>query len=107
MEDRVEYRATMKSLSTMRLVALIVLISMLASTASLIIYDRFFALKIVAFDITGFITSQKKQFYEGKITETELLRSLDEVDELLNRENKTTLILNSNAVIRNAKLIKP
>ena len=83
------------------------LISLTVAALSIFIYDRYFALKVVAFDISGFVSQQKKQFYAGKITEAERLRSLDRVDAARDIQNKSTLILNGNAVIRNAKFIEP
>jgi hypothetical protein len=77
------------------------------SAGTVCVYDRLFGVRIKAFDIRGYMADQKKRFYAGKITEEELLNSLDRVEEVLNRESRNTLILNGDAVIRNGQFIKP
>ena len=85
----------------------IILLNLFMSTASICVYDRFFSQKVMAFDISGYMAEQKRLFFAGKITEEELLRTLDRVDERLRQESKRTLILNGSAVIKNGKYIKP
>ena len=107
MEDSPEYKATLQTGFTFKSFLLIVLVNIIMSSASLYVYDRYFAQKVVAFDIKGYIAEQKRLFYKGKITEDELLGGLDKVDAFLTKESKNTLILNGEAVIKNAKFIKP
>lgn len=107
MEDSPEYKATPRTGLTFKSFFLVVLVNIIMSSASLYVYDRYFAQKVVAFDIKGYIAEQKKLFYKGKITEDELLSGLDKVDAFLMKESKNTLILNGEAVIKNAKFIKP
>mgnify|MGYP006267058481 CR=1 FL=1 len=85
----------------------IIFLNLLLSIASIYLYDRLFSQKVMAFDISGYMAEQKRLFFAGKITEEELLKSLDRVDERLRQESKNTLILNGNAVIKNGKYIKP
>ena len=81
--------------------------NVLVSAGTVYVYDRFFGVRIKAFDIRGYMAEQKKRFYAGKITDEELLSSLDRVEEVLNRESRNTLILNGDAVIRNGQFINP
>ena len=92
---------------TFKSVLLILLLNILMTIASISVYDRFFSQKVMAFDISGYMAEQKRLFFAGKITEEELLRTLDRVDERLRQESKRTLILNGSAVIKNGKYIKP
>jgi hypothetical protein len=85
---------------------IIVTLSLLTSIGTVYIYDQYLDQKIVAFDIRGYMADQKKLFYAGKITEEELLSSLDRLDEFLKKESKKTIILNGDAVIKNAKFLK-
>lgn len=103
MEDNQEKRPML----TFNGVMLIILLNLLMSIASICVYDRFFSQKVMAFDISGYMAEQKRLFFAGKITEEELLRTLDRVDERLRQESKRTLILNGSAVIKNGKYIKP
>ncbi len=92
---------------TLKPVFLFFLINVLVTAASIYIYDRYFAQKIVAFDRNGYREQQKKLFFAGKITEDELFLSLDRVEEIMRQESGNTVILNAEAVIRNGKFIKP
>jgi hypothetical protein len=92
---------------TFQSLMLILLLNFLVSIVSISVYDRFFSQKVMAFDIGGYMAEQKRLFFAGKITEEELLRTLDRVDERLRQESKRTLILNGSAVIKNGKYIKP
>ena len=92
---------------TFKSVMWIILLNLFVSIASICVYDRFFSQKVMAFDISGYMAEQKRLFFAGKITEEELLKSLDRVDERLRQESKNTLILNGNAIIKNGQYIKP
>ena len=92
---------------TFKNVMMILLLNFMISIASIAVYDRFFSQKVMAFDVSGYMAEQKRLFFAGKITEEELLRTLDRVDERLRQESKRTLILNGSAVIKNGKYIKP
>jgi hypothetical protein len=85
----------------------ILMLNVIISASALFVYDRFFAQKIVVFDRNGYREQQKRLFFAGKISESELFLSLDRVDEIMGREYGNTVILNAEAVIRNARQIKP
>lgn len=85
----------------------LLVLNLAVSTSTIFIYHQYFAQKVVAFDIRGYMADQKKLFYAGKITEDELLKSLDKLDDFLRLESGNTVILNGDAVIKNAKFIKP
>ncbi len=107
MEIKSEYKPASRLGLSFRSVLIVLLLNVLVSSVSVYVYDRFFSLKVVAFDVRGYMAGQKKLFYEGKITEEELLGGLDRLDAILKQENKNTLILNGDAVIKNAKFIQP
>jgi hypothetical protein len=103
MENNKEKRSGL----TFKSVMLIILLNLLVSIASICVYDRLFSQKVMAFDISGYMAEQKRLFFAGKITEEELLKSLDRVDQRLRQESKKTLILNGNSIIKNGQYIKP
>ncbi len=107
MKNETDCGKLLKTHFSIRIVLVAILLNILASGGTVYIYDRVFGVKIKAFDIRGYMAEQKKRFYAGKITEEELLNSLDRVEEVLNRESRNTLILNGDAVIRNGQFIKP
>jgi hypothetical protein len=107
MENRVEGKDDNRKKAAFKTVLFLLLLNVLVSMTTIYVYDRSFAQKVVAFDIRGYMADQKKLFYAGKITEDELLKSLDTLDDFLRRESRNTLILNGDAVVKNAKFIKP
>jgi hypothetical protein len=107
MENRVEGRDDNSKKVAFKTGLFLLVLNLFVSAATVCVYDRYFAQKVVAFDIRGYMADQKKLFYAGKITEEELLKSLDRLDDFLRFESGNTLILNGDAVIKNAKFIKP
>ena len=109
MEDRVEYKAAPARGLTFKSLIVVILLNVIVSAASLYVYNRWFAprvaLKIKVFDLKGYLASQKKLFYEGKITEDDLYSGLDRVDAVLKSQSPNTIILNSEAVLGNAETI--
>ena len=100
-------KSFLTSLFPIKAMIVILLINAVVSTATVYVYDRYFALKIKAFDMRGFMARQKTEFYGGKITEDELLGSLNRLDDMLKKEKKNTVILNSDAVMKNGQFIQP
>lgn len=88
-------------------IGICMLLNIMVSAAALFVYDQYFAQKIVAFDRNGYREEQKRLYFSGKITEQELFQSLDRVDEIMRQESGNTIILNAEAVIRNARFIEP
>jgi hypothetical protein len=67
--------ATQEGIGIPAIVCISLLIALITSFASLYSYDRWFALKIVAVDIRGYIAQQRDSYLAGKMTEDELKRS--------------------------------
>jgi hypothetical protein len=107
MENRVEGKDENSKKVSFKMGLFLLMLNVLVSTTTVYVYDRYFVQKVVAFDIRGYMADQKKLFYAGRITEDELLKSLDKLDDFLRLESRNTLILNGDAVIKNAKFIKP
>jgi hypothetical protein len=106
MENEAKY-VTVKTGLTFKTFIIMLTLNVIVSASFIYFYDQKFAVKIKAFDMRGYMVDQKKQFFSGKVTEEELFKSLDRVDEILSQESKNTLILSRDAVLRNAQFIKP
>jgi len=83
------------------------LIALITSFASLYIYDRWFALKIVAVDIRGYIAQQRDSYLAGTMTEDELKRSFDHLESVVIAIPKNKVVIMGDAAVRNIETIKP
>lgn len=91
---------------TAKHILLIFLICALTSASLIFIYDRFFAQKVVAFDLKEYLEKQRNEFVNGKLDEAEFKRRMDELERVLLSVPKRKVILMGDAVIRNADRIE-
>lgn len=84
-----------------------VLLSVAISTASILLYDRYFATRIVAVDIKGFIAAQRDLYVQGKIDDGQLRQNIETLDRTIQNIPENVVVIMGDAVVRNAKVIKP
>lgn len=84
---------------------LMIIVSIACSALSIFIYDQFFAQKVVAFDLKGFIAQQRDLSISGKLTDEQFKANLDRVESLMNSVPKRKVILMGDAVIKNIEII--
>jgi hypothetical protein len=85
-----------------------VLISVLIMTGILAAYDRFFAQKIVALDVKGYIAEQRDLFLSGKINGEQLKENFDRLEKAKERVPKNRVIILGDVLVRkNVEEIKP
>ncbi len=107
-EERKESAKPKRSLpGCMKITFLVVLISLASSVASVIVYDRYFAQRIVAVDIKGFIALQRDLFVQGKIDDDQLKRNIESLERTIEKIPSNEVVIMGDAVVRNAKIIKP
>ena len=82
-------------------------VSIVASLATVAGYDRWFAQKVVAVDIKGYIAQQRDSYLAGKLNDDELKRSFDRLETAITAIPKNRVIIMGDAVVRNAETIKP
>ncbi len=92
-----------RSLTAIIVVAIVV--SVITSVLLAFVYDRYFAVKIVAVDLKGYVARQRDLYAKGKITEDEFKRSMDDLETVIGNVPKNTVVLTSDVVVRNAKAI--
>ncbi len=80
-------------------------ISLLISTASVVIYDRYYAKKVVAVDIASFMEEQKKRYVDGEMSKEELETQFDHLRKVLDDIPKNIIVIQGTAVVRNAEFI--
>ena len=88
--------------------ALLVLgISLASSAASIVVYDKYFATRIVAVDIKGFIAAQRDLFVQGKIDNDQLRKNIESLEKAIEGIPSNEVVIMGDAVVRNAKTIRP
>ena len=89
------------------MMALCLVVSFGASLATIIGYDRWYAQKIVAVDIKGYIAQQRDSYLAGKLNDDELKKSFDRLEAVITAIPKNRVIIMGDAVVRNAETVKP
>ena len=82
-------------------------VSLASSAASMIVYDRYFATRIVAVDIKGFIAEQRDLFVRGEIDDGQLKRNIESLEKAIENIPSNEVVIMGDAVVRNAKTIRP
>jgi hypothetical protein len=85
----------------------VVLVCMVISVASILVYDRYFATRIVAVDIKGFIAAQRDLFVQGKIDDAQLRENIESLERAIGNVPANEVVIMGDAVVRNARIVKP
>ena len=93
--------------SLVSMIAICVVVSIGASLATVAGYDRWFAQKVVAVDIKGYIAQQRDDYLAGKMNDDELKKSFDRLETVITAIPKNRVIIMGDAVVRNAETVKP
>ena len=89
------------------MVALCVAISFGASLTVISGYDRWYAQKIVAVDIKGYIARQRESYLAGKMSDDEPKKSFDRLESVITAIPRNRVVIMGDAVVRNAETVNP
>lgn len=92
---------------TRALIGACLVISLGASLATIAGYDRWFAQKVVAVDIKGYIAQQRDNYLAGKLNDEELKKSFDRLEAVITAIPRNRVIIMGDAVVRNAETVAP
>lgn len=92
---------------TLILIGACLVVSLGASLATIAAYDRWYAQKVVAVDIKGYIAQQRDNYLAGKLNDEELRKSFDRLEAVITAIPKNRVIIMGDAVVRNAETVKP
>jgi len=81
----------------------VVIISLLVSVLSVFSYDRFFAQKIIAVDMKGYITKQRDLYLEGKLTDAQFRANIDKLEEAIKGIPSNKVAIMGDVVLKNAE----
>ena len=83
-----------------------VLLCAIVSLSTVIIYDRYFAQKIVSIDIRSYMDEQRSQYLAGKISNEQLEKNINYIQQVISALPNNNVVLMGDAVVKNAKIIK-
>ena len=81
----------------------VVIISLLISVLSLFFYDRFFAQKIIAVDMKGYIAKQRDLYMEGKLTDEQFRANVDKLEDAVKSIPSNRVAIMGDVVLKNAE----
>jgi hypothetical protein len=85
-----------------------VLICAAVSAGMIAGYDRWFAQKIVALDVKGYIAEQRDLFISGKINEEQLKQNFDRLEKVKEKVPGNRVIILGDVLVRkNVEVIEP
>lgn len=77
------------------------------SFGSVYLYDRFFAQKVVAVDLQGFLEKQKGLYLRGDIDDLELRRRMERLEHLVESVPQHHAVVLGDVVVRNVEILEP
>lgn len=98
---------TKRQPGTLALIGICLAVSLVASLATVAGYDHWYAQKVVAVDIKGYIAQQRDNYLAGKLNDDELRKSFDRLEAVITAIPKNRVIIMGDAVVRNAETVKP
>ena len=81
----------------------VVLIALVVAGVSLFAYDRWFAPRVVAFDLKGYLRTQQALLGSGEITEAQWQQGLDRLEQVFRELPPNRTILLKEVVLKNGR----
>lgn len=83
------------------------LLSLLISACSLFVYDYFYAPRIVAVDIRGYMAEQRALYLSGKIDDAALKKNLEHLQRKIDAIPKNKIVITGDVVVSHAEVLTP
>ena len=81
----------------------VVLIALAVAGVSLFTYDRWFAPRVVALDLKGYLRAQQALLANGEITEAQWQQGLDRLEQVFRAQPPNRTILLKEVVLKNGR----
>ena len=81
----------------------VLLIALVVAGITLFAYDRWFAPKVVAFDLKGYLRAQQALLASGEITEAQWQQGLDRLEQVFREQPPNRMILLKEVVLKNGR----
>ena len=79
----------------------VLLIALVVAGITLFAYDRWFAPRVVAFDLKGYLRTQQALLASGDITESQWQQGLDQLEQVFREQPPNRTILLKEVVLKN------
>ena len=86
-------------LSLFKILLINVLVSLLVSVGMVYIYDKYYAQKIVAFDLKGYVIGLRDMYMSGKINDEEVKRAIDAAYLAIRNQRKNKVVLMGDVIL--------
>ena len=93
--------------SGIKLLMATILISVLCSAASVAVYDRFLAQKVVTANIAQFVLDQRDLYFSGKIDKEQYVANLNRFVALVKSQPKNRIVILEEVVAANGEKLEP
>ena len=81
----------------------VLLIALAVTCITLFAYDRWFAPRVVAFELKGYLRTQKALLANGEITEAQWQQGLDRLEQVFREQPPNHTILLKEVVLKNGR----
>ena len=81
----------------------VLLIALAVTCITLFAYDRWFAPRVVAFELKGYLRTQKALLANGEITEAQWQQGLDRLEQVFREQSPNRTILLKEVVLKNGR----
>ena len=81
----------------------VLLIALVVAGITLFAYDRWFAPRVVAFELKGYLRTQKALLANGEITEAQWQQGLDRLEQVFRAQPPNRTILLKEVVLKNGR----
>jgi hypothetical protein len=90
-----------------RILVAAALVSLLSSAASVAVYDRFFAQKVVTANIAQFVLDQRDLYFSGKIDKEQYVANLNRFVALVKSQPRNRVVILEDVVAANGERLEP
>ena len=81
----------------------VLLVALVVAGITLFAYDRWFAPRVVAFDLKGYLRTQQALLASGEITEAQWRQRLDQLEQVFREQSPNRTILLKEVVLKNGR----
>ena len=81
----------------------VLLIALVVAGITLFAYDRWFAPRVVAFELKGYLRTQQALLANGEITEAQWQQGLDRLEQVFREQPSNRTILLKEVVLKNGR----
>ena len=93
-------------LSLFKILLINILVSFLVSVGVVYVYDRYYAQKVVAFDLRGYMFGLREMYLTGKINDEGLKYAIDAAYATLQKQRKNRVVLMKDVILSQVEEIK-